>query len=208
MDPKVVAELVRTRRALNAATEHSADGNERYASYDSGDDQDAEGTEDSEADDEDNEEELDPDGDAANPSRRGNAGDALDGEPCQGLLDTQMDPSPAEALARAHRTYGVNLLAVMDKAELDFFARIRLVNYIRSRVMAGDSPQQASAAADAAVLAGANVGVLADDAFLKPVIPGDVLLTILDSAEDDDAEDVASAVAHGLELTERQRDAH
>jgi hypothetical protein len=195
MEPARLAELVRARRSAAGIADIFPQGDQRFAPVEPDDDDevgvDGDGAEEIDSDSDINAIETDQDGNLlGNPPRP----DPLDDEPCVGLLDGEMDAGPQAALMRAKDQYGVDLIAAMNASKLDFFARIRLVNYIRTRVRAGDSPEQAASAADAAILAGPNVGILANDAYLKPVLPGDVLLTVLDTAEDDDVDDVARAV--------------
>jgi hypothetical protein len=198
MDPHRLAELVRARNSAAGIADVFPDGDQRFASIEPDEDElgtEGDGGYEGDSDSDLNAIETDQDG---NPLSRNTQNETEEDDPCIGLLDEEMDAGPQAALVRAKDQYGVDLIAAMNDAKLDFFARIRLVNYIRSRVRAGDSPEQAASAADAAMLAGPTVGILADDAYLKPVVPGDVLLTILDTDEDDDIDDVARAVERTL----------
>jgi hypothetical protein len=198
MDPRRLAELVRARNSAAGIADVFPDGDQRFASVEPDEDElgtDGDGGYEEDSDSDQNAIETDQDG---IPLSRNARHETAEEDPCIGLLDEHVDAGPQAALVRAKDRYGVDLIAAMDDAKLDFFARIRLVNYIRSRVRAGDSPEQAASAADAAILAGPTVGILADDAYLKPVVPGDVLLTILDTDEDNDIDDVARAVERTL----------
>jgi hypothetical protein len=199
MEPGRLAELVRARRSAAGITDVFPEGDQRFAPVEPDDDDevgvDIDGGEENDSDSDINAVETDRDGNLLGSSARR---DPLDDEPCAGLFDGKMDAGPHAALMRAKDLYGVDLLAAMTDSKLDFFERIRLVNYIRTRVRAGDTPEEAASAADAAIMAGRNVGILANDVYLKPVVPGDVLLTVLDTAEDDDADDVAKAVERGF----------
>jgi hypothetical protein len=184
MDPALVAELVRARQSAAGICAAFPAGDMRFASLDS-DDEDEDGSDAGAYGD---------DGDDGGPEES-------EGELCQGLLDGSMDSGPLAALARAAREHGLDLVALMDGACLDFLARIRLANFVRSRVGEGVSVEKVKADVSEAIKVGMDAGVLADDSYLQPVIPGDVLLTALESSLSDDDGDVAAAVHRGLELS-------
>jgi hypothetical protein len=189
MDPVLLAELVRARQSAAGIVDAFPAGDKRFASLDSDDDDSDEvGSEDGDEDEE----------------KRGGFED--EGEPCRGLLDAGVDAGPRAALARAAKEHGLDLVAIMDSAELDLFARIRLANMVRMRVRDGNSIEEVKCAVHDAVEAGSGVGVLADDAYLQPVVPGDVLLTSLESSLEDEDGDVAGAVHRGLELGDNDVD--
>ncbi|GAA5934247.1 uncharacterized protein JCM15063_004516 [Sporobolomyces koalae] len=87
-------------------------------------------------------------------------------QPAQSLFDQQSFPSAELALEHDKLTHGVDLALLAST--LDFFERIRLINYIRAT-----HPDPASLRR-----LDRNAGFLDDDQYLKPVIENDALLQL------------------------------
>ncbi|ORY83596.1 S-adenosyl-L-methionine-dependent methyltransferase [Leucosporidium creatinivorum] len=82
------------------------------------------------------------------------------------LFDDSTHPSPQAALQHDKQTHGVDLLLLAST--LDFFERIRLINWIRST-----KPDPKTL-----VRLDRSSAFLEDDAFLKPVVEDDALLQL------------------------------
>nr|CRX79081.1 hypothetical protein ls5930a1_00124 [Leucosporidium scottii] len=80
------------------------------------------------------------------------------------LFDDSTHPSPQQALLHDKQTHGVDLLLLAST--LDFFERVRLINWIRAT-----KPDPKSL-----VRLDRSSAFLEDDAFLKPVVEDDALL--------------------------------
>ncbi|GAA5853144.1 hypothetical protein JCM3766R1_005366, partial [Sporobolomyces carnicolor] len=87
-------------------------------------------------------------------------------QPAVSLFDQQSFPSPHLAIQHDKETHGVDL--VLLATTLDFFERIRLINYIRAT-----KPEPASLRR-----LDRNAAFLDDDQYLKPVIENDPLLQL------------------------------
>ncbi|KAK7548745.1 protein arginine methyltransferase RmtB [Phyllosticta citricarpa] len=85
--------------------------------------------------------------------------------------------SVRELVEGTKRAWGVDLAEVVARFGLDFYQRIKLVNYIRSQVRAGNSQPDLSSAA-----------VFADDKYLQPVLEDDALLFLVDELGDSEEE--------------------
>ncbi|GAA6019815.1 hypothetical protein JCM11491_000281 [Sporobolomyces phaffii] len=89
-----------------------------------------------------------------------------DAQPAQSLFDQQSFPSAQLALEHDKEAHGVDLALLAST--LDFFERIRLINYIRAT-----KPDPASLRR-----LDRNASFLDDDQYLKPVIENDALLQL------------------------------
>ncbi|GAA5822642.1 hypothetical protein JCM3770_002852 [Rhodotorula araucariae] len=89
-----------------------------------------------------------------------------DDQPARSLFDDQQLPSARAALEHDRDTHGVDIALVA--ATLDFFERIRLINWIRAT-----KPDPASLRR-----LDRNAAFLDDDQYLKPVIEDDALLQV------------------------------
>ncbi|GAA5986806.1 hypothetical protein JCM5350_005245 [Sporobolomyces pararoseus] len=89
-----------------------------------------------------------------------------DAQPAQSLFDQQSFPSAQLAIQHDKETHGVDLALLAST--LDFFERIRLINYIRAT-----KPDPASLRR-----LDRNAAFLDDDQYLKPVIENDALLQL------------------------------
>lgn len=189
MDPAVVRQMVRAREAAVGVLDVFPAGDQRFAAVESSDEEDGMAPE----------EEIDGE-DVDGGSEKGAGGDT-----CVGLLDDAVDKSPAACLARVERDYGLDLIAEMDAGGLDFFARIRLVNYMRAAVRDGMVAAEVVRKAQK-IMEEKLPSVLEDDALLTPVVEGDVLLTALEGEECDDEDgvddsaDIAQAVENSLQV--------
>ena len=166
MDAQVVQDLVRARELAAGVTRSFPGGDERFAEM-----SDSEG------------EEMEVDED--------NADDDDGADPCVGLFDDKVDPSAHASLARAKDESGLDLLAEMRTASMPFLARVRTVNQIRTLVR--DGMKVADIVARARALIGDKTSVVwTKDELLQPVIPGDILLTVLEDEEDEEEEQDSS----------------
>lgn len=117
---------------------------------------------------------------------------------CQGLFDEIMHKSPLDCLQDTTAKYDFDLVKEMDSAGLDFFQRIRFVNFIRKVVKEGQKPTEAITNVKS-VLERNDATVLENEQYLVPVLPGDVLLTALESEfVEEDREKVDDALEQTL----------
>lgn len=86
-----------------------------------------------------------------------------------------------------------NLLA-LHLADLDFIGTIKLINYIRTQVKAGNTSPDVS-----------SKEKFDDDAYMKPALEDDALLYSLDDIVDDEAEEASGSDA-GRRVIELQED--
>lgn len=175
MDPAVVRRMVQARDAAAGIFKAFPDGDQRFVDLLS-DDEDDEETESTV-----NEDEESPDGFVGESV----GSDLVDR--CQGLFDGKFDNGPRACLFRAAEEYGFDAVAAMDEAGLDFFERIRLINFIR-KLICDDEPVVEVLRRVRQILATKDSAVLKDDALLEPVLAGDLLLTVLESTDCDDAD--------------------
>eukprot|EP01062_Namystynia_karyoxenos_P035439 TRINITY_DN25964_c0_g1_i1.p1 TRINITY_DN25964_c0_g1~~TRINITY_DN25964_c0_g1_i1.p1 ORF type:complete len:594 (+),score=167.78 TRINITY_DN25964_c0_g1_i1:85-1782(+) len=113
------------------------------------------------------------------------------GERTRDLFTSAEHPSPSAALAAA-AALGFDLRALQQAGGLDFYATVKVVNWLRSSVAArrwGDVPP-AEQAAQAAAAVAADRQLWDQERYLAPVIEGDPLLWVLmGSAEDEEDDD-------------------
>lgn len=185
MDPGVLRKLVQAREAALNLDKIFPGGDRRFDPIDS--------------DDEDGDEEEEEHN--AQQSKEGIGGFE---EPCQGLLDERVDPSPSECLSRAKTQYDFDLVGEMDKGGLDFFQRIRLVNHIRKLVKEGMDAVNVVEGVRS-VIEKKSADILNNDSLLEPVVSGDLLLTALESEESDEVElDKGERVIDAVEKSLRE----
>lgn len=196
MDPALVAELCRARESAAGLTDVFPEGDLRFRGIES-DEEDAGEGGDADGDEEDEEEEEEG-GDGEGQGGR----EGLEGDECVGLLDGRLDAGPRAALRRAKADHGFDLVGEMARGGLGFLERVRLANYVRRCVRDGDAVDVVVQKVRSVVSSGvAAAGVLTDDAMLIPVLPGDVLLTVLEDGVEEgegEAEGVAEAVERCL----------
>lgn len=193
MDPDLVKRLVQAREVATNIYKAFPEGDQRFAPADW---------------DSDEGEEIEVDGDPVVPEDKGQPGEGSSayetiGEPCKGLLDDRMDINPEACLKRAKEEYEFDMVVEMDTAKLDFFERIRLVNYLRRIVHEGMGPVEAMQAVRL-IVERRDKEVLANDSLLEPYVQGDLLLTVLETEEEiadseyDRTDDVVNAVQSSL----------
>lgn len=188
MDIEVAWKMVRAREAATNIHEAFPEGDQRFIYADVDDDDDDENGTDPRVT-----ERIDASGDS-----NGGAGDDLDGdiddekfcdderEDCIGLLDDGVDAGPLSSLRRMKDTYDFDLVAEFDKADVDLLERIRVVNWIRQEIREQNLSPQDAMVLLIRVLSRRDKTVLENDAYLEPVIPGDVLLTVLEGGNGED----------------------
>ncbi|OQD77853.1 hypothetical protein PENDEC_c002G02581 [Penicillium decumbens] len=99
-------------------------------------------------------------------------------QPVVGLFNEQVFPDVRSMLQDCKEKHHFDLLKIQKDLDLDFLDTIKLINYVRSEVKAGNKTPDVSSKAK-----------FADDAFMKPVLEDDALLYSLDDiAEDEEAE--------------------
>ncbi|KAI9765173.1 MAG: hypothetical protein M1840_007766 [Geoglossum simile] len=95
-------------------------------------------------------------------------------EPIVSLFGDETFPDVLTMLEHCKQEHGFDMLRARQELGLDFYGLIKLVNYVRSEVKAGNkSPDIAPAA------------FLEGDKYLRPVLEGDALLFSLDDLPDD-----------------------
>ncbi|KAJ5674079.1 Ribosomal protein arginine N-methyltransferase rmt3 [Penicillium macrosclerotiorum] len=115
-------------------------------------------------------------------------------QPVVGLFSDVVFPDVRSMLKECKEKNNFDLVKIQKELDLDFLDTIKLVNYVRSEVKAGNSTPDVS-----------SKSKFADDAFLKPVLEDDALLYSLDDIADNDGEDAApgsEAEKQVLELQE------
>lgn len=172
MDPALVQQMVNCRNNAINLTKAFPEGDRRFDDFESDEDDnvDKEVEEDMEENDDNMDSDKEPDSDAID-------------EPCKGLLDDEMDVGPRACLDRVRKQYGFDVVAEMEAASLDFLQRIRLINFVRSLAKDGKAAEVIEQVRQ--VMAERNANVLAADEFLTPVIEGDLLLTVLETEDEE-----------------------
>lgn len=189
MNPEVVKKLVHARNVAASVYEVFPGGDQRFADFESDDDADNSSEVKSSEMPDDSASEIEPIDDQ--------------NDPCQGLFDATVHNGPLECLKRTKEDYNIDIVAEMDKAGLQFFDRIRLVNFIRRMISEGEAPAEAIRRVRY-TLSVQDESFLKDNSLLEPVIEGDLLLTVLESPEADDSNqnhdlaDLRHAVEHSL----------
>lgn len=193
MDGAVAWHMIRAREAAINIREAFPEGDQRFANVEDDDDDveegpfaaEEEGLNDADADD---------DADAGFEADV-NEEEAYDdeGDDCIGLLDDGVDAGPLSSLRRMKGTYDFDLVAELDNANLNLLQRIRLVNWTRKRIRERNLSPEDAIVTIRGILARRDSTVLENDALLEPVVPGDVLLTVLEGVDDEDADGRVSA---------------
>lgn len=186
MDGEVAWRMIRAREAANNIREAFPEGDRRFTNVEDDDDEDVgEGPFAAEGEDLDD---ADDDADA------GFEADVNEEEPyddegddCIGLLDDGVDAGPLSSLQRMKGTYDFDLVAELDNANLNLLQRIRLVNWTRKRIRERNLSPEDAIVTIRGILARRDNNILENDALLEPVVPGDVLLTVLEGVDDEDA---------------------
>ena len=105
-------------------------------------------------------------------------------------------PSMSEFDSHSSQHHAFQLASVSSSLQLDFYGRVRLVNYARQAVKDG------FAASDVLQAVQSGGGWLADDRYLQPVLEDDALLCQLeddDDGDDDWGEDAGGQTAENAE---------
>ncbi|KAF9893064.1 hypothetical protein FE257_012475 [Aspergillus nanangensis] len=100
-----------------------------------------------------------------------------DTQPVVGLFSDKVYPNVHAMLLETKDKFGFDLQKTKKELDLDFLGTIKLVNYIRSQVKAGNMSPDVS-----------SQDKFEDEVYLKPVLEDDALLYSLDDIEDESAE--------------------
>lgn len=209
MDPDIVGSLVRARIAAESISMAFPEGDQRFADADS-DLEDGNYENENEDDDENDNDGLEepemPDEGSTTPNQTYGAPDE-DEEVCYGLLDSTLYRSPQMCLQKTKQKFGFDLIGTMDSADINLIQRIRLVNHIRKLVAESMSIDEVIQRARN-ILEERDETVLENDTLLIPVVEGDLLLTVLESGDDRDAEILREAadVRNAVEVSLREED--
>lgn len=103
-----------------------------------------------------------------------------DSQPVVDLFSEIVYPDVRSMLQVCKDKHNFDLLKIQKELELDFLDSIKLVNYVRSQVKAGNKSPDVSSKAQ-----------FEDDAYLKPVLEDDALLYSLDDIAEEQDEDKA-----------------
>lgn len=169
MDSNVIQRMIQAREAALNIHRAFPGGDQRFIDAEDDDDDEVGDHDDLNNDAQDGDDEED---------------DLVEEEACTGLFDDGIDAGPQACLRRVVTQYEFNLIEHMDDAQLDILQRIRIVNWIRTLVRIEKQPPVDVIARTKEVFGGRgeDMHVLETDAFLSPVIEGDLLLTALESS--------------------------
>lgn len=169
MDNQVVQRMVQAREAAMNVHLAFPGGDRRFVDAEDDDDEVEDDVETSLLKNEDEEEE------------------ALVEEECIGLFDDITDRSPHHCLRRAFTDYDIDLVSLMDGAQLDILDRIRVVNWIRTLIRIDElrPTDVINRVKNLLLLKDGDLHVFDSDKYLTPIIEGDVLLTVLESSADE-----------------------
>lgn len=114
------------------------------------------------------------------------------------LFDSKTFTSPGDMLKHCKDQHNFDLIALINRLQLDFHGSIKLVNFIRSSVKAGQPVVAQDISADS----------FSDDKYLKPVLENDALLFSLDDIIEEQAQGGAdgAAQASGEALAAKNKD--
>lgn len=184
MDADVIRRMVQAREAAMNIHKAFPGGDQRFMMNDDEDDDDEAG----DVKDDQSEGRAHSDDDDEEDGQQDDDG----GETCFGLFDNSVNKSAHTCLQRLKEDFDLDLVHEMDDAKLDFLQRIRVVNWIRTLIRVKDCSAEDTIVCLRLLLRekgeSADVHVLDDDIFLKPVIKGDLLLTVLESEDKKDAD--------------------
>jgi len=129
-------------------------------------------------DDDDGDDMSDEDGAslATGPQYYGSNGGFEDDESCMGLFDDALDPSGHACLERAKTAYGFDLHKLAETHQLDFYGKMRVINWIRAAV----AQKTFSAEQILAQLSENWERFHHDDSLLIPQNPSDPLLRAIE----------------------------
>ncbi|KAJ5155730.1 protein arginine methyltransferase RmtB [Penicillium capsulatum] len=122
-------------------------------------------------------------------------------QPVVGLFSEEIFPDVRSMLQASKEKHGFDLLAIQKQLGLDFLDTIKLVNYVRTEVKAGNMSPDVS-----------SKSRFSDDTFLKPALEDDALLYSLDDiteqgeneTQDNNAEARVSQLQEELERLQLQ----
>ncbi|KAJ9196945.1 hypothetical protein DTO164E3_4220 [Paecilomyces variotii] len=122
-----------------------------------------------------------------------------DSQPIVGLFSTDVYPDVQSMLKETKEKYNFDFRRIQKELDLDLLESIKLVNYIRSEVRAGNTKPDISSKA-----------IFEDDIYMRPVLEDDALLYSLEDLGETEAEGdapVSNATANAkkrvLELQEQ-----
>lgn len=192
IDGEVAWRMVRAREAATNIREAFPEGDQRFMDTEDDDDDDDDDAEEyaCETDEADGLVGVDDGRDAdfdANVDGEDTSNDEMDD--CIGLLDDGVDAGPLSSLRRMKTTFDFDLVVELDDADLDLLQRIRIVNWIRKQVRERNLSPQEAIVTFRSILARRDGTVLENDALLEPVVPGDVLLTVLEGQDDESSDE-------------------
>ncbi|KAJ5989189.1 hypothetical protein N7481_004399 [Penicillium waksmanii] len=104
-----------------------------------------------------------------------------DSQPVVDLFSETVYPDVRSMLKVCKDKHNFDLLKIQKQLDLDFLDSIKLVNYVRTQVKAGNKTPDVSSKSQ-----------FEDDAYLKPVLEDDALLYSLDDIAEEQASDEAS----------------
>ncbi|KAK2747647.1 hypothetical protein FQN55_004816 [Onygenales sp. PD_40] len=99
-------------------------------------------------------------------------------QPVVSLFSDKTFPDARSMLSDCKENFNFDLLRVQKELDLDFLGTLRLVNYIRSEVKAGNTKPDVSSAS-----------LFEDEKYMKPVLEDDALLYSLDDLSEDSLAD-------------------
>jgi type I protein arginine methyltransferase len=126
--------------------------------------------------------------------------EAMDGSvgeekaPTRGLFTDELFDTPEDALKRATADSNFDLLKLIQDVGGDFYTSIKIVNYVRSKAMGGETPSAVEAE-----LRTNSQTILSDDQFLASTVTDDPLLIFVSSIagfDDDSDEDEGAGSEH------------
>ncbi|KAJ5594775.1 uncharacterized protein N7459_000983 [Penicillium hispanicum] len=116
-------------------------------------------------------------------------------QPVVGLFSEQVFPDVRSMLKDCKEKHNFDLLKIQKELDLDFLDTIKLVNYIRSEVKAGNKTPDVS-----------SKSRFDDDVYMKPVMEDDALLYSLDDITEDQDEDAGLGTEAERRVLELQED--
>ncbi|KAH8424064.1 protein arginine methyltransferase RmtB [Aspergillus melleus] len=116
-------------------------------------------------------------------------------QPVVGLFSEKVYPDVNAMLKESKEKHDFDLRKVQKNLGLDFLGTIKLVNYIRSQVEAGNTSPDVT-----------SKDKFDDDVYLKPVLEDDALLYSLDDIEDEEASDAPGGTDAERQVVELQEE--
>ncbi|KAJ5390227.1 Ribosomal protein arginine N-methyltransferase rmt3 [Penicillium cataractarum] len=116
-----------------------------------------------------------------------------DSQPVVGLFSDVVFPDVRSMLKECKEKNNFDLVKIQKDLDLDFLDTIKLVNYVRTEVKAGNQSPDVSSKAK-----------FADDVYLKPVLEDDAVLYSLDDINEDQSEEPAPGTEAERKVLELQ----